>query len=354
MVIMQAETQPSGFTQGITRLSDSFAALGEQLPLFLFGFLIFITFAFLGHFVAKREKFWDKITRNPFLAEIASQMFRMAFIILGLVIALEAAGARSLLGTILGAAGITGIAIGFAVKDTIDNYVSSLMLSFNQPFRPNDYIVIGAHQGRVIRMTTRATILMTSDGNHLRIPNAMVYKSPILNYTRIPERRFTFDIGIASDDDPQAAVKTGVDVINAMPFILDDPEAYGFIKDIADSSIVLTFRGWITQENTSFTRARSLALRAVKTALEEGGFEMPNPSFNISFDRRSGPLMTDIVDGPEEAKAVQKSFEIPPVVLKDFDANDEAKVDNYIRERVIEERASGEQEDMLDVNKPTE
>lgn len=354
MMIMQTSAEPSGFAGAVTRLAESFTAVVDQLPLFIFGFLIFLMFAIVGHVVAKQEKFWDRVTRNPFLSEIASQVFRMAFLILGLVTALEAVGARSLIGAILGAAGITGIAIGFAVKDTIDNYVSSLMLSFNQPFRPNDFIEIGPHQGRVIRMTTRATILMTGDGNHLRVPNAMVYKSPILNYTRIPERRFTFDLGIAPDDDPQAAVRHGVEAINALPFILDDPEANGFIKDMSDSTIILTFRGWITQESTSFTRARSLALRAVKLSLEAGGFVLPNPSFNLSFDPTSGPLLADIVDGPEETKAMQEAFVEKPVKIDNFDPSDEAKADNYIRELVNEERERAEQDDMLDESKPTE
>ncbi len=344
----------SPFRAAFDRLISTLEMVVQQLPLFAFGFLIFAVFALVGSLVARQEWFWERITSNPFLAEIASQIFRMAVIILGLVTALDAVGARSLIGAILGAAGITGIAIGFAVKDTIDNYVSSLMLSFNQPFRPNEFIEIGPHQGRVIRMTTRATILMTSDGNHLRIPNAMVYKSPILNFSRIPERRFGFNIGIAPDDDPQAAVNLGVKIINELPFILDEPPAQGFIQDLADSTILLTFRGWVDQDENSYSRSRSLALRAVKQGLEEGGFAMPNPTYNIRFDPTSGPLLTDIVDGPEETKAAQKAFEIPPVKMENFDANAEAKADTYIQERVNEERERFEQEDMLDENRPTE
>ena len=65
-----------------------------------------------------------------------------------------------------------------------------------QPFRANDHVVIDSFEGRVIRLTSRATVLMTPDGNHLRLPNAMVFRSVILNYTRNPSRRFEFDVGI--------------------------------------------------------------------------------------------------------------------------------------------------------------
>ena len=96
--------------------------------------------------------------------------------VLGLVAALQILEATALLGAVLGGAGVIGIALGFAVRDTVDNYVSSLMLSLRQPFRANDHVVIEGHEGRVIRLTSRATILMTLDGNHLRIPNSTVFK----------------------------------------------------------------------------------------------------------------------------------------------------------------------------------
>src|SRR3546814_8338036 len=74
------------------------------------------------------------------------------------------------------------------------------MLSLRQPFRANDHVVIEGHEGRVVRLTSRATILMTLEGNHLRIPNSTVFKAVILNYTRNPERRFDFELGIRSEE----------------------------------------------------------------------------------------------------------------------------------------------------------
>lgn len=127
---------------------------------------------------------------------------RVVNIVADLIVALQILGATALLGLVLGSAGVIGIALGFAVRDTVDNYVSSLMLSIRQPFRANDHVLIGDSEGRVIRLTSRATILMTLDGNHLRIPNATAFKAIILNYTRNPQRRIEFNLGIDSDDDP--------------------------------------------------------------------------------------------------------------------------------------------------------
>lgn len=128
---------------------------------------------------------WERLTPNPFVAELLAQTVKVIFIVFGLILALSLIGAETILGTLLGGAGVIGIAVGFAVKDTIENYIASLMLSIRQPFRARDHIVINQQEGIVVRLTSRATILMTLDGNQLRIPNAEVFKGTILNYTKI-------------------------------------------------------------------------------------------------------------------------------------------------------------------------
>ena len=342
-------------SDGLSRLGEMWAAFAVNLPALLVALLAFLLIAALGHYWAKWRGFWTKVTRNQFLAEILSQLVRLAFLVLGLVVALEMMGAGNLIGAILGAAGITGIAIGFAVKDTVDNYVSSLMLSFNQPFRPNDFIEIGGMSGNVIRMTSRATILMTPDGNHLRVPNAMVYKSPITNFSRIPERRFEFTIGVTSSDDPQAAIQQGVAIIRGLPFIFGDPAPTGHIVGLGASTIDLMFRAWINQEETSFSRARSIAIRAVKLGLEEAGFSIPDPAYTVNLFTQQPILLDDVDDGI--ATQFQPKPDTP-IKAAAFDAASEAKADNFIEEKVEAERKrlldQTEQEDMLDDTRPEE
>ena len=91
------------------------------------------------------------------------------------------------------------------VKDTVENYIASILLSLRNPFEFNDFVDIGGNLGNVARLTTRATILISPDGNHIRIPNAMVFKAVIMNYTRNPQRRFQFDIGVDSAQDLKVA-----------------------------------------------------------------------------------------------------------------------------------------------------
>lgn len=259
-------------------------ALIKALPLLLVAFLVFAMVAWFGAWLSARDSIWQKLTPNPFVAELLSQTIKVIFIVIGLILGLSLMGAEAIIGTLLGGAGVVGIAVGFAVKDTIENYISSLMLSVRQPFRARDQVVINGQEGIVVRLTSRATILMTLDGNQLRIPNSEVFKGTILNYTKNPERRFTFELGVDANDDPIAAIKVGLDAINDLEFVLSQPKASANIEQVGDSNIVLSFQVWVDQSKTDFSKARSIAIREAKHALEDQGFSLPEPIYRLRFN----------------------------------------------------------------------
>ena len=211
----------------------------------------------------------------------------------------------------MAAAGVIGLAVGFAVKDTIENYIASIMLSIRQPFRPNDHVVIDDKEGRVLRLTSRATILMTLDGNHLRIPNATVFKAVILNYTRNPKRRFDFELGVDADDDPLAAIETGLATLKSHDFVLDDPAPFACIQQVGDSNIVILYAGWVDQEKTSYMQARSVALASVKTALEAAGFALPEPIYRLRFDNGAAMNISEATSQPAAETAPPKPTSRP-------------------------------------------
>lgn len=260
--------------------------LVKALPLLLVGIILFALVTWFGSWLSNRQKMWQRLTPNPFVAELLAQTVKVIFIVFGLILALSLIGAETILGTLLGGAGVIGIAVGFAVKDTIENYIASLMLSIRQPFRARDHILINNQEGIVVRLTSRATILMTLDGNQLRIPNAEVFKATILNYTKNPERRFTFELGVDANDDPLAAIKVGIDAICQLGFALDKPKVTAVIKEVGESNIVLQFQVWVNQLEADFSKARSIAIRETKHALEDEGFSLPEPIYQLRFNHK--------------------------------------------------------------------
>lgn len=334
----------------VEKFSADLRGLARALPLFGVALLVGFIVGGLGYLLAAQDRLWRWLAPNNFLAELIGGAVRVVSIVAGLIVALQILGATALLGLVLGSAGVIGIALGFAVRDTVDNYVSSLMLSIRQPFRANDHVLIGDSEGRVIRLTSRATILMTLDGNHLRIPNATVFKAIILNYTRNPQRRIEFDLGIDSDDDPMQGMQVGLAAVRSLPIVLADPRSHAIIDVVGDSSIILRFFAWIDQRHTDFGKGRSLAIQAAKHALEQAGFVLPEPIYRIRVDGRSqlDPLSA-LGDASDQAppKPPRRPDSRLPV-------DGDTGPDSAVEQLVTEERDESREPDLLDGRRPVE
>ena len=261
----------------------------DYLPLVLVAGLAWLLIGLAGWFITTRKQPWGWLTPNDFIADLLRQTVWLAFLMLGAVVALDILGATAVLGAIIGAVGLIGLAIGFAVKDTVENYIASILLSVRQPFQPRDFIALEGMEGYVIRLTSRATILMDIDGNHIRIPNAAVFKANIVNYTRNPERRFSFELGVDADSVLHEALAICHQTLAGLGFVLDNPEPGAWIEKVGDSNVMIGVSGWINQTETDFVKARSEAIRTVKTALEEAGFALPEPIYRLRFDEGSPP-----------------------------------------------------------------
>ena len=328
-------------------LKKSVRDIQRALPLLAIAAAILLIVAWLGHRLAKWKSLWNRIAPNPFLGHLMAQAIRIIAFIIGLIIALDLVGASALIGTILGGAGVIGLAIGFAVRDTLENYISSIMLSLRQPFRAGDYVLINEHEGVVVRLTSRATILMTLDGNHLRIPNSDVFKAVILNYTRNPERRFTFELGVDANDDPLAAIRTGVAAIETLDFILKEPGPAAKIQTVGDSNIVIWFSAWVNQRQTDFGRGRSLAIRAAKDALEADGFTLPEPIYRVRFDETAATIELGTASTSEAPQPRKAAVAVDDEVL-------DTRPDEHLGRLISEEREQDAGVDLLDQSKPVE
>lgn len=321
---------------------DRFRARLEQtitmLPLLLIALGVFAIIVMLGFFIARLRQPWERLAPNAFIAEIYRQLLRIGFVGLGLIVALDILNATALLTPILGAAGIVGLAIGFAVRDTVENFIASIMLSIRQPFRPNDAIEINGDEGKVIRLTSRATILLSYDGNHIHIPNSTVFKSRMVNFTRNAERRIRFEIGVASDADLSAIRDLATKTVREMPFTLDEPTPLTWIDRIGDGAIFLTVTGWIDQTKTSLVRAQGETLRQVKNAIEDAGVEVPDTTYRIQMVGGSPMSITS-----EATPPTPKPTPRPEAAVADVAASNDEDL-----EKIIDaERADKNQDDLL-------
>jgi small-conductance mechanosensitive channel len=306
-------------------------------PVVAFAIVVLLLFLALSWLVGRWSAPFERISPNRFVQEVAQTTVRAVLVLAGVVLALHIVDATAIAGALIGTAGVAGVALGFAFKDLIENFLASVLLSTRQPFAPNDLVDVDGFEGIVVRLTSRATVLMTPDGNHVRIPNARVFKGVIVNYSRNPRRRFDFVIAVASESDLSVAQEAGVGMLRRMPGVLDDPEPWSTIVEIGDSSIPIRFYGWIDQRSTNFARARSEAIRLVKEGLEAAGFELPEPIYRVR---------SEAVDRlPTERTAEAALVELRADITERGDP---------IVGQVEQEREVAEPDDLLDPSAPQE
>ncbi len=339
------------------RLADRTFELVDRLPLLLVAFAVFLASVALSRLIVRIEAPFAWLTENVFLQDLARQAARFGVIVCGALGALEILDATALVGAVLGAAGVFGLAVGFAFRDLVENYVASVLLSLRQPFVPRDHVKIDGYEGYVGRLTSRATILITFDGNHVRIPNATVFKTAIENFTRNPGRRFDFVVGVGAGEDLVSAQELGTDVLRCMTGVLDEPAPFALVEALGDSSVTLRFFGWVDQRHTDFGKVRSEAIRLVKQAFDRRAIEMPEPIQRIHIDsmpqdaarRDSAAIDEADLSPPEpETRAVADARRAPPT-----DEVVDISIDRHLEELVDEER-SGAGGDLLRETAPTE
>jgi len=290
----------------IDRLWEEGYALLAGLPLLLLAALVIWLSLVIGGWLSRRDWLIRLADRNPLLRELTRTSVRWAIAVVGVLIALEIMDATALVGAVLGTAGVLGVALGFAFKDTLENYLAGILMSLRQPFAARDHVVIDGNEGTVIALTSRATILMTPDGNHLRLPNALVFRSVTLNYTRNPSRRFDFDVGIGVNEDLLAAQQIGTDVLDQIEGIQDQPPPRAYIASLGDSNVQVRFLAWVDQRSHDYTQVRSEAIRRVKLALEAAEMDMPEPIYRVQISGR-----TDLHESPPAAPARQTAATTP-------------------------------------------
>jgi len=271
-------TEPSiwDFQPVLNSLRDQGRVAVRAAPLILFGLLVLLIAWAVAHFASSairqslRRRQW-----NPLLADLAARAAAFVILLVGLYIIFQVAGLTSIALTVLGGTGLLGLILGIAFQDITENYLTGIFLSIANPFESGDLVEIAGVLGYVQRLTTRATILMTLDGNHVQIPNATVYKNNIRNFTSNPNRRIDFVVGIGYSDSVSGAQDLAMKVLQDHPAVLDDPEPWVLVESLGASSVNLRVFFWIDGTEYSWQKVRSSVIRLVKRAFQNAKIELP-------------------------------------------------------------------------------
>lgn len=306
------------------QMRDRVGSWLSYLPLVVVAVAAIALAWFLARLLARRVRRRDE--PETFARLIAGQLLRGGILAIGIAIALEVLGARGLLGALIGTAGVIGIVIGVAFKNIGEAYLASILLSMRRPFDPHDFVRIDEVEGTVVRLTSRATVLMTINGNLVSIPNSKVFGATIINFSRNPQRRFSFKLGVGTEANLCQVQELAVATLASVSGVLTQPAPICLIEEFGDSAMVISVAGWINQRQTDWLKISSEAKRRIKVAFDEAGLDVPEPILRIrttTFEPRK----------PTPEPHAERSLDVSP--------------DVHIDRQVDEERAAAPEEDLL-------
>ncbi|MEL6751720.1 MAG: mechanosensitive ion channel domain-containing protein [Pseudomonadota bacterium] len=182
--------------------------------------------------------------------------------------------------SIIAVLGAAGLAIGLALQGTLSNIAAGLMLLFLRPIRVGEYIEAGSVAGTVVEIGLFTTELRKPNGLYVMAPNSEIWNTPITNYSRNPNRRFEFTVGIGYDDDPALAREELMSLANADERVLADPAPVTFVASLDDSSVGVGLWCWVAAPNYLAT-ARDLTERA-KRRFDDVGITIPYPQREVT------------------------------------------------------------------------
>ncbi len=206
------------------------------------------------------------------MSKLAGWFVLAAFVMAGLAVAFPSVEPVDLLAGL----GFFSVAVGFAFQDILENTLSGVLLLVREPFQAGDQIEVNGHEGTVDRITIRETRLRQYDGQLLVIPNRDVYKNAIRVQTNEPLRRVSFVAGVAYEDDLDGAQRAILDALSQVDAVADDPEPEALVTTLGVSTVDIEVRFWVDSAQREAKVATSDAIIAVKRALDEGGYEIPN------------------------------------------------------------------------------
>lgn len=285
-------------------LRNHWRGLVKSIPSIVIGIVILVAawgLARLGSW-ATRKVLLRKF-RKSLLQDVIARGVGILIFLLGVYLIFEMANLTGAALTIISGTGLLGIILGIAFRDITENFLASILLSIHNPFQGGDLVEIAGYTGYVQGLTMRVTLLMSLDGNHVQIPNSIVYKSNIRNYTSNPNRREEFIVGIGYDDTISQAQEVVLKVLEKHEAVLKDPEPWVLVDSLGKATVNLKVYFWLNGSEHSWLKVRSSVIRLVKRAFQAEGISMPDEAREVIFPKGISVQMVE-AEKTEEKKPV--------------------------------------------------
>ncbi len=238
-----------------------------------------------------------RVTAVRFSAQsglMISRIVRWLLLVVVLATALGKFGVN--LGAALGAAGIVGIAVGFAAQTSLSNVISGFFLLAEKPFVIGELIEVDGVTGVVDNIGMISATVRTLDNRSVRIPNETLVKSQVINITRNPIRRYDLSIGVSYNEDIGKVMRVLRETAENNSLCLDEPEPLVLFVGFGASSIDFLLGVWMVKED--YLAVRNSIAWQVQQAFAREGIEIPFPHSVLAGGKAAAPIQIRMV-GPE-------------------------------------------------------
>ncbi|MBM6550753.1 mechanosensitive ion channel family protein [Marinomonas ostreistagni] len=252
-------------------------ACAQILPTLLLGLALFVLcYLMSGPLSRLLIRPIALMTDSKLVEVVVRRGISTLIILLGVYLFLRLAGLTEFAVAIMSGTGLIGLILGFAFRDIAENFIASLLLSIQRPFKIDDVIEVDGRVGVIRKVTSRATTLVDYDGNHIQIPNATVYKNTIKNLTANPKMRAKVSIGIGYENDIRSAQTLALSIANQQAAVLNEPPAQVLIETLGASTINLVLYFWVNSEQHSPLKVSSQLMRELVEEFTRRSISMPD------------------------------------------------------------------------------
>ena len=257
-------------------------------------FLLFYALAVLARRTARRVM--ARVSHIPWAVRtlIARSIYLLTLIV-GILVALSAANVN--VTTLIASLGVAGFALGFALKDILENFIAGILLLFARPFELEDQVTLGQFEGTVKDIQIRTTTLHTYNGDAVVIPNSNVFTGPVVNHTRLGQRRYTVEFDTSLTADSAVVEREALKMLTQNSDIAADPPPFLRSYAVDSGNDVLSWRlyFWAKPVKAVQVKTESEALAGIKRCLYDAG--VPTPTSTSATILRRG------ADFPEAGSA---------------------------------------------------
>ena len=258
-----------------------------NLPNFFLAILVLTLFVIFAKYSSKLvDRIFRKSSAQDSIRTVSVKVFKVIIIGLGLFLSLGILNLNTVLTSILGAAGVVGLAVGFALQGTLHNTFAGVIISFIPKLQIGDWIETNNYSGFVVDINLRSVIIQSVDYNLVVIPNSKIVDAPFKNFSRTKRGRIILTCGVGYESDlPKVEDIT----INTIKAIFDQNPGEGielYFTEFGDSSINYQLRFWTNVANQGDVyKAQHKAILAIKTAYKKHNINIPFPIRTLDFGK---------------------------------------------------------------------